>query len=419
MIYDVIIIGAGAAGLFAGASFPCGVKGLILEKQKTPGKKLLMSGAGQCNVTHGGNIKEFISHYGTNGPSIRSILYQFNNQSLTRFFESNGLPLFQRDDGKVFPQSLNANDVLKLLVNQSKSNGFQLNLCSPVDQIQKEPDSNFFHVHSNGIAYQTKNIIVATGGCSYPTTGSDGSFYAVLKKAGIEHTNLKPALVPIYVANYPFTSISGIALPMTEITIQTGQKVVKSIKDALLFTHGSFSGPAILTASRYVTHNNTLSINYCSAYPNDQLFQELPQLLSSSKKQFITVIWDYFNHTTSAGTGELPKRFLSLQAQRCFIDSTEKASKIPASAVKKYISSLTQDHFIIEKTGGFQAAMVTSGGIPLTAIQGKTMESSQYSGLYFAGEVLDVDGDTGGYNLQFAFSSAYAAAKQISLTLKK
>lgn len=223
MIYDLIIIGAGAAGLFAGASLPSPVNGLILDQKSAPGRKLLMSGAGQCNLTHGGSIKEFIAHYGKNGSQIRSMLYRFNNQSVMDFFEKHGLPLFEREDGKIFPKSLQAQDVLDVLVRGCTQNGLKFLFSMPTDKISvhwpaitendaesQDPthSSPVYTIHSGSISYQTRNLILASGGCSYPVTGSDGSIFAVLEELGIEVSPLAPSLVPIYVEQYPYSNLS-------------------------------------------------------------------------------------------------------------------------------------------------------------------------------------------------------------------
>ena len=171
MKYEQIIIGAGAAGLYYAAHCPC-KNGLILEKMPSPGQKLLLSGSGQCNLTHGGSIKDFISHYGEQGPRIRSALYRGNNLLLMKFFTENGIPLTERSDGKVFPRSMDASKVLELLLSLSRKNGWELKTDCPVTALETAEDG--FSV--NG-AFEAPRVIVAAGGCSYPATGSDGSMF--------------------------------------------------------------------------------------------------------------------------------------------------------------------------------------------------------------------------------------------------
>lgn len=413
MIYDLIIIGAGAAGLFAGASLPFPVNGLILEKKAAPGRKLLMSGAGQCNLTHGGSIKDFINHYGKNGSRIRSILYRFNNLSVIDFFESKGIPLFNREDDKVFPKSLKAQDVLNVLVESCRKNGLQFLYSTPVDRLTRnesqakdlDPTSVLYTVHCNGRSYTARKLIIATGGCSYPSTGSDGSFFPVLEEMGIAVGPLAPALVPIYVAQYPYQALSGISFQNAEVTINSLKN-----KDALLLTHTCFSGPAVLNLSRYAHPGDPLVLNFYPVKSEETIRRELSQAITGNSKQLLTVLYEYFNLGSKEASAEIPKRFLEVTCIRAGIDAVGKASRITPVQLKLIIRLIVHDEYQIRKLGGFESAMVTTGGVALSEISAKTMEAINYPNLFFAGEVLDIDGDTGGYNLQFAFSSGYLAA---------
>ena len=428
MVYDLIIIGAGAAGLFAGASLPHPVNGLILEKKPSPGRKLLMSGSGQCNLTHGGSIKDFIGHYGKNGSRIRSVLYQFNNQAVIGFFEKNGVPLFMRDDGKVFPKSLKAQDILDVLTGLCASNGLRTVYSSSVHQISflcpdTEPvqrpgqdrsettsgySSGHYLVCCGDQIYETKALIIATGGCSYPGTGSDGSFFSVLKDLGIELVPTSPALVPIFVEGYPYRDLSGIAVPDAEVSVNSHR-----IRDALLLTHSCFSGPAILMLSRYAKPGDKLVINYFPDRSEDDVFKELYRSMTSNSKQLQTALQDYFRKSAV----DFPKRFLETICLRAGLDPAAKASSTAAHQLKSVVRFLIHDKYLVNSLGGFESAMVTTGGVALSEINMKSMESLRFPNLRFAGEVLDVDGDTGGYNLQFAFSSGYLAVKNFSADL--
>jgi predicted Rossmann fold flavoprotein len=411
MVYDLIIIGAGAAGLFAGAALPHPINGLILEKKSSPGRKLLMSGSGQCNLTHGGSIKDFIGHYGKNGSRIRSVLYQFNNQAVMSFFEKNGVPLFLRNDEKVFPKSLKAQDILNVLTKLCKGNGLRTVYSSPVDQISfQHANSGHYTVRCDGQIYEAKALIIATGGCSYPGTGSDGSFFNILKELGIKHNPTTPALVPIFVDGYPFHDLSGIAFPDAEVTVGSHR-----FRDALLLTHSCFSGPAVLMISRYAKAGDTIILNYDPGRSEGEIFKDLYRSLTGNSKQLLTALQDFFKDSDV----ELPKRFLETVCMRTGLDPAEKASRFAASQLKSVVRLLVHDEYLIKSLGGFESAMVTTGGASLSEIDLKTMESVQYPNLYFAGEVLDVDGDTGGYNLQFAFSSGYLAAKSLTESINR
>lgn len=424
MTYDLIIIGAGAAGLFAGASLPSKVNGLILEKSTSPGKKLLMSGAGQCNLTHGGSIKEFISHYGASGKKIRTVLYRFSNDSVIDFFERNKIALFEREDGKIFPKSLRAKDILDCLTAQCHRNGMKLCFSTPVENIAyREPaegNAGLYVIQSGSSVFTAKKLIVSTGGCSYPTTGSDGSLFPVLEELGFTVKPLQPALVPIHVQQYPYGDLSGISFQNAAVTLYSkeNKKVAENI-GPLLFTRNNFSGPGILNLSRYVTKGMQLSLCYCPGKSDEALSKELASALSCSSKQLLTELYEYFNGNRNAEEQELemPKRFLETLCRRAGIDPTLKASAVSRILLRSIVKLLLQDRFAISKADDFSTAMVTAGGISLDEINSKTMESNQYPGMYFAGEVLDIDGDTGGYNLQFAFSSGWLAANSASLTI--
>lgn len=383
MIYEQVIIGAGAAGLYCAASK--NVKnGLILERTASPGQKLLISGSGQCNLTHGGSIKAFIKHYGEHGSLLRSALYRHNNMAVMKFFDSHGLETLQRPDGKIFPKSMQAAEVLDLLLTLSKQNGYELRKKFHVTSLESLDDGTFL---ING-SIQALKVIIATGGCSYPSTGSDGSIFGALESLGIKTNPRIPALVPVFVQNYPYETLSGISL---EAKVTIGGH---TIQDDILFTHKNLSGPAILNLSRYAKTGGTLELNYCS--------NDLPNFQTQGNKKQADV---YFSETLN-----LPKRLVSILLQRSGIEEKDKVSALNGSQLKAFRKRLNSDVFSISGIGGFQQAMVTKGGVSLDQINLKTFESKRFSNLFVIGEALDVDGDTGGYNLQFAFSSGYCAA---------
>ena len=404
MIYDLIIIGAGAAGLFAGASLPFSINGLILEKKEATGRKLLMSGSGQCNLTHGGSIKDFIPHYGKNGNRIRQILYRFNNLSVMVFFESRGIPLFEREDEKIFPKSLKAQDVLAALTSSCKENGLKFVYSSPVDRIEYRDDT--YTLRCSGRSYESKKLIIATGGCSYPATGSDGGCFPCSHGDGVfEIKPLSPALAPVFTAQYPYESLAGISFQNAEATVNS----VKN-RDALLLTHTCFSGPAVLNLSRYAHEGDTIAFNYFPDKPEDIIYKELIRTANGSGKQLLSVLYEYFNGISQADP-VLPRRFLEAICLRAGAGASAKASGISPAMLKTVVGFISHDSYWIRKLGGYESAMVTTGGVALSEIDTKTMESVKYKNLFLAGEVLDVDGDTGGYNLQFAFSSGCLAAR--------
>ena len=281
-------------GHFYAAVLDKKVNGLILEKTKAVGKKLLMSGAGQCNITHGGSIKEFLGHYGDKGKKIRTALYKYNNESVRGFFESNGISLFEREDGKVFPKSLDANEVLGVLKRSSEKNGFTVKYQCSVEKIEYDGQAYTLFCSVGGnqeslVSYSAKKVIIATGGCSYPTTGSDGKMFGVLKEMGLDIVSPKPALVPVSVQNYPYAELSGISFPEVKISVYGNlgkgaetpseasgafKKIAENVDD-LLLTHTNFSGPAILNISRAIITGNNIAINYLPEKRSEEILAEM------------------------------------------------------------------------------------------------------------------------------------------------
>ena len=427
MIYDIIIIGAGASGLFAASNIKLNKneKGLILDKSKKPGLKLLMAGSGQCNLTHSGDIKDFISHYGPNGKKVRSIIYNFSNDMLKDWFHSRGLKLITREDGKVFPESMSSRTVLDLFLKETSRNGFELRQSQDVTGISHisqdgseitEDDSAksslLFRITATSPSgketYTARKVIVATGGCSYPTTGSDGAIFSVLTDLGLELVPCRPALVPLSVEGYPYTELSGNSVKKAQVWIYEGRQRKKNsptMRGDVLMTHRDFSGPGIIDMSRYAKNGYTLEINWYPDKNSDTILSELNALRKGSKKQLISVLTEYFPELTQA--------HLRWLCHRTEIDPARRFTDINSDTLKALIRFITSDTFVISGNQGYKVAMATSGGISLSEISTSTMECKKVPGLFILGEALDVDGDTGGYNLQFAFSSAMRAALSI------
>lgn len=387
MKYNRIIIGGGASGLYFAAACP-GEKSLLLERCASPGNKLLLCGGGQCNLTHGGSIKDFIGHYGPGGRKIRSALYRASNLQLMDFFAEQGLSLTERPDGKIFPESMEAAQVLETLLRLIRKNGWEIKTECPVDSLEVQEDGTYL---VNG-QFEANQVIVAAGGCSYPATGSDGSIFPILENLGFSVVPPKPALVPITVQDYPFGELSGISF--RQIPVQIGKH---QLKDDLLLTHSSFSGPAVLNLSRYAMPGNVLKINYI---PD---FSEGLKTAGDRRRA----------ETFFSEELKLPKRFISVMLKRAGIDPAVKTASLSGKETKRLLSLLSCDSYSISGTSGFGSAMATAGGVSLDEIDLKTFESKKHPGLFIIGETLDIDGDTGGYNLQFAFSSGCCAAKSV------
>ncbi len=401
-IYDTIIVGAGAAGLYCAARMTGGSL-LILEKTEKTGTKLLMSGAGQCNLTHGGNIKDFLSHYGDKGSRIRTTLYAHNNTAVCDFFSSLHVNTTEREDGKIFPNSFDSHEVRDALLNRAKQNGAELRTTQDVTSIETA-EYGFRVITEMGQTWHGRNLVIASGGCSYPSTGSDGSIFKVLQRnLKLEIVPPVPALTPVFVESYPFAELSGISFQNAELTISPGTRDIRRFTGDLLLTHRNLSGPVILNNSRHMKTGTRLAINYVFPHTADNI-------LSMMKKEF-SANTRSIEHWIADRLG-LPKRFCEVICGKAGL-SGRKVSTLSGGEQKTAAAVLTSDTYVISGLGSFRQAMVTAGGVSLDEISPKTMESKKYPGLYFIGEVLDVDGDTGGYNLQFAFASAAACAKDI------
>ena len=396
-IYNVAVVGAGAAGLFFGSVFNGRGQGIILEGSNRPGLKILMSGGGACNLTHSGDIKDFCENYFEKGKKIRSCLYKHSNLEMMDFIQNSGLPLITREDGKVFPKSMDAEDMRRLLVSKCRDNGFQIRLNSRVLDFREENGINEI-ILEGGERIWARHLVIATGGKSYPVTGSDGSMLKLLKeKEGLKVTELKPSLGPIYVKDYPYGGISGVSLKaVTGQVIREGKVIARQSGD-LLFTDGCFSGPLAMHLCRFAQSGDTLSFDYICPENIGQWRKNLNVFLTESKKNFENSLAEF--------TG-LPKSLAQIMGRRC--------SEKPLEAGKM----VTADRFTVERTADFKRAMTTAGGIDLGSVDLKTMRLKNLHHVYAIGEILDVDGKTGGYNLQFAYSSAATAACAIEKELK-
>jgi len=406
MTYDLIIIGAGAAGLFAASNTPASWKTLVLEKTNAPGQKLLLTGNGQCNLTNDEKISTFLTRYGRNGKLLRSVLFPFSNLALMSHFERNALELTTREDGKVFPASMKSTDVLNLLLALCRTQNVEFRYCVAVTGILHQitaARSRFLLETTNGKFFAEK-VLVAVGGASYPQTGSDGTFLACLESLGLNIVTPRPALAPIFVQGYPYSELSGLSFNNCKITIvpRDGRHIPDCSTQGLLLTHKGFSGPAILTASRYVMQGDRLKLSYLPRVTIHDLRLSLIKDATGNSRQIVKLL----ESITS-----LPHRFLEHVCHRCHVEASEKASRLSGREMGLLAQHITSDTYEISGTGGFSIAMATAGGLNLNEVNLRTMESKLYPGLYFAGEILDVDGDTGGYNLQFAFSSAMCSIK--------
>jgi len=392
-IYDIIIIGAGAAGLFAAANLK-GKKTLIIEKNKEAGIKLLMSGAGRCNITNSCDIKGFLSKY-NNEKFMRKILYAYTNKDLLAFFEKRGIEFYTDKNGKVFPKSDKAVDIRNLLVEEAKENRVKFSYNTKVISVEKNEN---FIVKTNKETFETKKLVIAAGGKSYPTSGSDGDGYTLAKVLGHEIVDVRPALTPITVHDYVYSDFSGLAIQNSKVIIYRENKKVKEYVNDVLFTHKGLSGPGILNISSYMKKGDVIKFSMLK-YNNEETFR------------------NYFNEKVEEYSNLKVKNFVKKLgiyekiADKLF-NIDKKVSELSKKEKNNIISKILFFELEISKVEGYNVAMVTAGGVKLDQIDNKTMQSKIVNNLYFLGEVIDIDAKTGGYNLQACFSEAMIFTRQ-------
>lgn len=396
MIWDVIIVGAGPAGLSAGAELK-DKKVLILEKMPEVGKKLLLSGAGQCNLTHGGEISEYKECYGPHWRFIRPALTGYSNVDFIEDLQKVGLTVRTLENGKVFPTSMKASDVVQALLRRVQHCKIQTG--ADVKSIEKQAH---WEVKTDTAFYHSKYLIIATGGMTYTNTGSTGDGYDFARSLGIEIVTPRFGLAPVYIKDFHMSSLMG--LSFENLTIEHyRQKKIGSYTGDLLLTHFGLSGPVILNHSRYMRRGDTIKVAFLQM-ESHVLDQWLIQAMAKEgKKQIKTILRAL----------PLQERLLSQLLSSIGIESTMKGSELSKEMRKQVVKALTASSFEVAQVGKSHIAMVTTGGISKNALNKKTYASKEDETLHFVGECVDVDGDTGGYNIQFAVSSGTMAGRHI------
>jgi len=401
--YDVVVIGAGPAGLFCAlqAAVP-GHRILLLEKNKNPGTKLLLSGSGQCNITHGGEIRDFLSHYGDHGKQVKPALFGFSNRDLISFFRERGLPMITEDNGKVFPQTRRSADVLAILVHECRERGIVLRCDEPVTGVTRLPQA--FEIETPIATYRTGMLVITTGGASYPQTGSTGDGYRFSESLGQPVTKTAPALTPLRIRNYPFAELAGISFDCMHFTVwRAGKKIADTTGD-VLFTHHGLSGPGILDASRNIQDDDEIRLSFVGHLKQEKFAADLMKRAGKNGTwQMRTLLAEY----------PIPERLNRILLALSGIHRDLTCAHFSAAQRSQLIMNCTQFPLTVSERGDYSVAMVTRGGVALDGVNLKTMESRVVPNLFFAGEVLDIDGDTGGYNLQAAFSTGFLAARSI------
>ncbi len=393
--YDIAIIGAGPAGYFSAIQILENnphMNILLLEKCDKPLKKLLISGSGACNFTHSGTIDDFLKKYGNNGKFLRNAFYEYFNDDFIFFLEKNGVQTHCREDGKWFPKSMKAIDIKNLFLEKTKT--IHTKLCCEVTSI--ENDGKIFTLSTlQNTKFTATKILITTGGKSVPSTGSTGDGYTFAKHFG--HTIIPPkqSLASIYSKNFELSEYSGISFENAVV-----KKDTKNIfTGSLLITHKGLSGPIIIDNSRNFYVQDTLYVSFIH-----ETLENFEKKLRDTKNDTLLQSLKHY---------AIPKKLLQYFCDSLKINAAKKIAEISSKNIRELAEKLIAYPFTITGIEGFESCMCTAGGVSIKEVSPKTFESKLCPNLYFLGEVLDIDGCSGGYNLQAIWSTAALFAKNL------
>jgi len=406
--HQVIVIGAGAAGLMAaGQAAELGAETLLLEKMRRPGRKLRITGKGRCNLTNVVGLEEFIQRFGDNGVFLRQAFHQFFSTDLLDFLEELGVPTVTERGGRVFPASEKAQDVVDALVHWVRKQGVALQTRSPVERLLVEKDRIAGVVDARERVYRASAVIVATGGASYPATGSTGDGYRLAESVGHTIVPIRPALVPLEAAGDVAPRLQGLSLRNAAVRLRIDDQQQADAFGEMLFTHFGVSGPMILYLSKLAVdalragQKVELSIDLKPALDHKTLDARLLREFDAQGKK-------HFQNLLKA---LLPSKLIPVCIDLTGIPAHKVAHQVTAEERARLLKWLKDFRLEVIDHRGFEEAIVTAGGVALDEIDPRTMESRLVKGLYFAGEVLDIDANTGGFNLQAAFSTGWVAGR--------
>jgi len=410
--FDVVVIGGGPAGMMAaGRVAQLGARVVLLEKNESLGKKLLITGKGRCNLTQASfDLKEMVAQFGKNGKFLFSSLAEFGPRDVMKFFEDRKLPVKIERGGRVFPVSNKSHDALRVMEKYLEKNKVKIFFGSEIVGFVSDGKKirSVKLKHEKGKPGQktvsADKFILCTGGKSYPTTGSTGDGYQWAKDLG--HTIIKtaPALVPIKIKETWVKEMQGLSLKNVEISLVQNGKKKDSRFGEMLFTHFGLSGPIVLDISKKVGElavkgEVAVSIDLKPALSAEQLDARLRRDFGSNGKK------DFINYLPEL----LPQKMISTMIKLTGIDPRKKINVVTGAERRKLAVLLKDLRLTFDGVAGFDQAVITSGGVSLKEVDSKTMRSRIVDNLFFAGEILDVDGPTGGYNLQICWSTGYTA----------
>ena len=394
----VIIVGGGPAGIMAALSAAKNNEVTLIERNKEIGMKLRLTGGGRCNITNNRDIEEFFDKIVNNNKFLYSALYTFSNYSLLEYLSSKGLEYKVELDEKVYTKSDKADEVIDLLKNDLRNNDVNIKYNTTITDLIIEDNVIKGVITSYGEKILGDKIIITTGGKSFPNTGSDGTMYSVLEKYGHTITPIYAALIPLVIKEEFVKKLQGVSMKDVVVSAKIKKKKIEKSGD-MLFTHFGISGPAVLKLSSYVNKALTEGeVEITLDFLKDKSKEEISKIMRSNTNKTV------FNNLK----GVLPQNFLKVVFEILGL-SEIKASDLKKEDEYKVIEYMKEMKLTARETLTIKAAQVTSGGVKVKEINASTMESKLIKNLYFAGEVIDVDAETGGYNLQIAFSTGYLA----------
>lgn len=397
----VVIIGGGAAGIFAGLFSSRNAHVTILEKNDKLGRKLFITGKGRCNITSSKDISEFFDYIKGNPDFLYSALYTFTNEDTIKLMEKLGVPLKNERGDRMFPVSDKSSDIINAVENELRNNNVDIKLNSKVTDIVTKENKIEYVKLSSGEKVYGDSFIIATGGLSYPKTGSTGDGYKFAKKLGHKVIEPSPSLVPLEIREDYVKELQGLSLKNVEFKILQGKKAIYDDFGELLFTHFGVSGPIVLSGSRIVHGKKDLlcEIDFKPALKEE----ELDNRLQRDFQKYINK--DFKNSLNDL----LPQKLIPVIISLSGVSEEKKVNSITKEERKRLVHLLKHFEMHIKGQRPIDEAIITCGGISTKEIEPNTMASKLIDNLYFAGEVIDVDANTGGFNLQIAISTSYIA----------
>ncbi len=403
--FDVIVVGAGPAGLLAaGSAAREGKRVLVLEKMRQEGRKLLITGKGRCNITNDAEVGEFIKHVYPNGRFLRSAFGHFFSHEILELLNEYGVETTRERGGRYFPTSNKSSDVLTALLSWVSELKVEIRCGERVEKLITENQS-IEGVQSNGREFRAKKVILATGGKSYPATGSNGEGYELARTAGHTISRVRPALVPLETGGQLAPKLQGLNLKNVRATVWVDDRKKGEDFGEMIFTHFGLSGPIILTLSRivvdalYQKSKVEVSLDLKPALDDQKLDARLLRDLDASGKKRVSNLFRDW----------LPSSMIPVFMDIVGIDPEKEGHQVSSKERNRIRNLMKNFRFTITGHRSFKEAIITAGGISTGEISPKTMESKIVSGLFFAGEMIDLDAETGGYNLQIAYSTGWLA----------